>query len=291
MKDNNVSRTAEIVAAMRAKHTMYDEPVIFEDPFAIDFCNKQWQGMLRAGSLPWKVMDQVSRGMKPISLEVIGRARYTEDLLDLAITKSVTQYVILGAGFDSFCLRRPDLASSLSVFEVDFPSTQTAKRQQMLKNYGALPSNLNFVDVNFEQETLADGLARSDFDPLKRTFFSWLGTTMYLSHAAVIGTLRSLVSYTASESELVFDYYTAPRLIAAALALPRAQRLAMRIARQGEPFIGFYQPEEIAELLSSNGLSLLENFSPRQQNQRYFKDRPDRVKTFRRGYFAHAQVE
>ena len=291
MKDNNVSRTAEIVAAMRAKHTMYDEPVIFEDPFVIDFCNKQWQGMLRAGSLPWKVMDQVSRGMKPISLEVIGRARYTEDLLDLAITKGVTQYVILGAGFDSFCLRRPDLASSLSVFEVDFPSTQTAKRQQMLKNYGALPSNLNFVDVNFEQETLADGLARSDFDPLKRTFFSWLGTTMYLSHAAVIGTLRSLVSYTASESELVFDYYTAPRLIAAALALPRAQRLAMRIARQGEPFIGFYQPEEIAELLSSNGLSLLENFSPRQQNQRYFKDRPDRVKTFRRGYFAHAQVE
>ena len=291
MKDNNVSRTAEIVAAMRAKHTLYDEPVVFEDPYAIDFCNKQWQGMLRAGNLPWKVMDKVARGMQPIALEVIGRARYTEDLLDLAIANGVTQYVILGAGFDSFCLRRPDLANSLSVFEVDFPATQTAKRQQMLKNYGSLPSNLHFVDVDFEQETLADGLARSDFDPSKRTFFSWLGTTMYLSHAAVIATLRSLVSCTATNSELVFDYYTAPKLMAAVLALPRAQRFVTRIARQGEPFIGFYQPEAISELLCSNGLSLLENFSPKQQNQRYFANRSDRVKTFRRGYFAHAQVE
>jgi methyltransferase (TIGR00027 family) len=291
MKDNNVSRTAEIVAAMRAKHTMYDKPVVFEDPYAIDFCNKRWQGMLRAGNLPWKVMDKVARGMQAIALEVIGRARYTEDLLDLAIAKGVTQYVILGAGFDSFCLRRPDLASSLKVFEVDFPSTQTAKRQQMLKNYGALPSNLHFVDVDFERETLADGLARSDFDPSKGAFFSWLGTTMYLSHAGVTSTLRSLVSYTASNSELVFDYYTAPKLIAAVLALPRAQHFVTRIARRGEPFIGFYQPEEIAELLCANGLSLLENFSPRQQHQRYFESRSDRVKTFRRGYFAHAEVQ
>ncbi|MFT5136156.1 MAG: methyltransferase (TIGR00027 family) [Arenicella sp.] len=291
MKDNNVSRTAEIVAAMRAKHTMYDQPVVFEDPYAIDFCNKQWQAMLCAGILPWKVMDRVARGMQSIALEVVGRARYTEDLLDLAISKGVTQYVILGAGFDSFCLRRPDLASSLSVFEVDFPSTQTAKRQQMLKNYGALPSNLHFVHVDFEQETLADGLARSDFDPSEGTFFSWLGTTMYLSHAAVTSTLRSLVSYTASNSELVFDYYTAPKLMVALLALPRAQRFVTRIARQGEPFIGFYQPEEISELLSSNGLRLLENFSPQRQNKRYFEHRSDTAKTFRRGYFAHALVE
>jgi methyltransferase (TIGR00027 family) len=291
MKDNNVSRTAEIVTAMRAKHTMYDHPVVFEDPYAIDFCNKQWQAMLRAGILPWKVMDRVAPAMQPIALEVVGRARYTEDLLDLAISKGVTQYVILGAGFDSFCLRRPDLASSLSVFEVDFPSTQTAKRQQILKNHGALPSNLHFVDVDFEQETLADGLTRSDFDPSKGAFFSWLGTTMYLSHAAVTSTLRSLVSHTASNSELVFDYYTAPKLITALLALPRAQRFVTRIARQGEPFIGFYQPEEISELLSSNGLRLLENFSPQRQNKRYFEHRSDTAKTFRRGYFAHALVE
>jgi len=279
-----------MVAAIRAKHTLYDQPKVFDDPFAIDFCNKRWQRILRSGSLPWKVMDVFGRGIHPISMEVIGRARYTEDLLDKAMAQGVTQYVILGAGFDSFALRRPDLQESLVVFEVDFPGTQVAKKSQMIDNYGDLPANLNFVGVNFERESLADGLARSTFDPKQAAFFSWLGTTMYLSHEATSATLSSMAEYCVSGSQIVFDYYTVPRMLQSWMSRPKVQRLATLAARQGEPFIGFHQPEEIDGLLDSTGLKLIENLKPSEQQNRYFRHRKDGVKTFQQGYFAHAEV-
>jgi methyltransferase (TIGR00027 family) len=118
------------------------------------------------------------------------RQRYTEDELDKALARGVGQYVILGAGLDSFIYRRPDLAAGLRVFEVDHPATQQWKRARLRELHLNLPSNLTFIPLDFEQQTLADGLRAGGHQPELPTFFSWLGVTQYLTEEAVFETLR-----------------------------------------------------------------------------------------------------
>jgi methyltransferase (TIGR00027 family) len=289
MKDNNASITAEIVAAMRAYHSLFEQPKVFDDPFAFGFCNKRWQRILKSRIRRRIVFNFLMREARPVALEVLGRARYTEDLLDQAIANGVTQYVILGAGYDSFTLRRPDLADRLEVFEIDFPATQAAKRQKMLSSYGALPPNLNFVGVNFEQESLADGLARSTYKADQKTFFSWLGVTMYLTRETSMATLQSIADNSPAGSEIVFDYIVSGAL-KKVMAKPRSQKISKMVSKLGEPFIGFFEHAEMAQTLNSVGMELIEDLSPDEQQARYHQGRKDRIKTISRAYFAHAKV-
>lgn len=289
MKDDNASVTAEIVAALRAYHTLYESPKVFDDPFALHFCNQRWQRILKSPLRRRFVFELFVRGTKPVALEVIGRARYTEDLLENAIQDGVTQYVILGAGYDSFCLRRPDLEDKLAVYEIDFPATQEVKKARMQAFHKHAPKNLRYVAVNFEQESLADGLARSDFDPQQKTFFSWLGVTMYLTRETSLATLQSIANNSPPGSEIVFDFIVS-KALKEVMRKPESQKISKMVSKLGEPFIGFFAKDEMSDLLASVGMQLIETVSPREQQARFHQYRKDRVKTVSRAYFAHARV-
>ena len=289
MKEGRTSRTAEIAAAARARHFLYGSPTVFKDPYALRFTSPLWRTILLTRPLRWLIYEVVLRSLKPISAQIIGRSRFAEDLLQRAITGGVGQYVIIGSGFDSFALRHPDLQSTLQVFELDHPDTQQAKRARLLALDIELPKNLEFVGIDFERETVADGLRQSSYQPDHPAFFSWLGTTGYLTIAATLSTLASIAEFAATGSEVVFDYL----IPEAALSSKEAQvigRLKRFTARRGEPLIGEFDPNELKEVLRTIGLELIENLSGAEQEKRYFANRTDGMRPTAASYFAHTRI-
>ncbi len=289
MKDNNMSKTAEMAAATRAIHYLHHQEKVFEDPYAIEFCGDRWRHIINIRPLRWFVLDIILKAFYPVAVEIIGRSRYTEDLLEQAISSGVDQYVIIGSGFDSFVLRRKDLKETVKVFEIDFPATQQAKQGRLLTLDEGLPENLHFVGIDFEKESISDGLKRTNFQTDRPAFFSWLGTIYYISREATLNTLSALVDVAAPGSQLVFDYYI-PQTMLAGEDRKIAEKISSFVARRGEPLIGFYAPEEMKGILDSMGMRMLENFSPSQQQDRYWSNRSDGFETFKQAYFSHAKV-
>jgi methyltransferase (TIGR00027 family) len=233
--------------------------------------------------------DVILRFLWPWGAQVIGRSRYAEDLLQHAITRGLCQYVIIGSGFDSFALRRPDLESTLQVFELDHPDTQQAKRARLLTLGIELPKNLEFVGIDLEHETVADGLRRSSYQPEQRAFFSWLGTTPYLRNDATVSTLASIAEFAATGSDVVFDY-----LVPEAVLPPEEARAVERVkrftARRAEPLVGEFDPNQLEEILRSTGLELIEHLSAAEQEKRYFANRRDGMRPTAASYLAHSRV-
>src|SRR5262249_11949623 len=202
------------------------------------------------------------------------RARYTEEKLDGAIRAGIDQYVILGAGLDSFAWRRPDVAGRLTVFEIDHPDSQSAKRRRLRERGIAVPDNLEFIPVDLGRETVAAALARSRYDPGRRAFFSMLGTAQYISREALATTLRSVASFAAPGSELVLSYIQ-PRHLVDPVHLREHDRGIRASARQGEPFVSFYDPLAFPQEVCALGYELLENFLPDEQARRHLAGRTD----------------
>lgn len=202
MREDRASQTADIAAATRARHCRSANPPIFDDPFAIRLTSPGWRRIVSTRLFDWLVFDVVLRSMAPIGTQVVLRSRYAEDVLEGALAAGVDQYVIIGAGFDSFALRRRDLEARLRVLEIDHPATQALKRERIAQLGDGLPSNLEFVAIDFERETVGEGLARSGFQPDRPAFFSWLGTTPYLSNTAALGTLLSVSEAARPGSEI-----------------------------------------------------------------------------------------
>lgn len=213
---------------------------------------------------------------------VLARARYIEDTLFAAVSRGIDQYVMVGAGLDTFAFRRPDLGDRLRVFEIDHPATQAFKRERMTSAGLVPPANLHFASANLERESVASALARVPYDHEMPAFFAWPGGTMYLTREAIFGTLRSIVSVAAPGSELVFDYVTAD------LFKPEAServKLTQQIVRSlGEPWISGFEPSTLGSELSTVGIRLIENLSPDEIQTRYFKYRTD---GFRRPELIH----
>lgn len=175
MKATRHSSTAEATAAVRAWHRLNHVPLIFDDPYALEFTSKAWRVICKNKLLTWLVFERILRRLRPVAAEIISRARYTEDKLELAIQNGIRQYVLLGAGFDSFALRRPDLLAELHMYEIDHPLSQRVKKERIQKQYGQMPNNLEFVPVDFEKETLKDALYNSNYTSKQPAFFSLLG--------------------------------------------------------------------------------------------------------------------
>ena len=164
-----------------------------------------------------------------------------EDELAKAFARGVSQYVILGAGLDSFAYRRVDLRQPLHVYEVDHPAMQQWKRQRLAELNIVLPNNLTFIPIDFEVQTLAAGMAASPFKPHEPAFFSWLGVTQYLTTEAVLSTLQYVASSTAPGSEIVFQIILSPSTFSAEdqAVVTVASQLA---AQRGEPWLSFFEP-------------------------------------------------
>ncbi len=199
------------------------------------------------------------------------RSRYAEDELAHAVAQGVAQYVVLGAGLDTFAYRNPH--PGLRVFEVDHPATQAWKREQLHAAGIEIPASLTFVPVDFEDQTLAEGLDHSGFDASAAAFFSWLGVTPYLTREACMTTL-TLIARMPKGSGVVFDFAIDPGLLNAGQR-EAFEALSKRVAAYGEPFQLFFNPEKLVNDLKTMGFSRAEFLGREQLNAHYFKDRTD----------------
>ena len=289
MQKGQASSTAGDAAGARALHVLFESPVIFDDPYALDFASPRFQKIATNRLLRFFIMRFVFSRIRPVAGQVLARARYAEDLLRDAIDQGVEQYVIVGAGYDSFALRHPELEGKIRIYEIDHPDTQASKLQK-LKTLGlATPSMVEYVPVDFESEAISDGLARSNFRTDAPAFFSWLGTVPYLSQEAVESTLRAIAGEAAPGSQIVFDYMLPEhRIPSGELRTTRALR---RFTEQrGEPLIGEIDPAELPDLLARLGWTLQQDLGLEAQPQRYFQNRTDGLRPWAASNFAHAVI-
>jgi len=207
--------------------------------------------------------------------------------LEAAVSQGIRQYVLIGAGFDSFALRRPAFSADLQIFEIDFPATQTLKIERIKACDISLPDSVHFIAADLSKESVAAALARSTFEPDRLTFFSWLGVTMYLTGKANLATMRSIASCAPMESELVFTYFDA-RLFQAQSESFR--ELQLRVAAVGEPFLSGFDPATLAAALADCGLSLLEDLNGTEAAARYDRDGAHGLGQSRFSHIALARV-
>jgi methyltransferase (TIGR00027 family) len=268
MLQSTPSRTALRVAMRRAAHQLYDHtPLVFDDPIAVPILGKEY--------LP-EVERTATKLHKPFSVSLraflVARSRYAEDSLAKAVANGATQYVLLGAGLDTFAHRNP--YPHLRVFEVDHPATQQWKRELIETNGLPAPQNLTYAPVDFEHQTLPEQLIAAGFDPQVRTFFAWLGVVPYLTLAAFRSTIGFIASMPAG-SGVAFDYGQ-PRSALPFLEQLAHDSLASRVEQAGEPFQLFFTPEEVARELTA--FHTVEDMGSREINPRYFADRSDSLK-------------
>ncbi len=296
MEGGNPSATALICALVRAAHLSWDEqPKIFEDTLAQQLSGCDSEAALKAQ------LDQldaeVARTTNPdfaltlrrsVTNAVVTRSRYLEDEVDEAVRQGVSQYVILGAGLDSFAYRRPELAKVLRVFEVDHPATQAWKRSRLRAAGIELPANLNLVPVDFEKESLIDNLRMSGYRTDAPGLFSWLGVTMYLSTDAIFGTLRAVAAL-APGTEIIFEYNVPKDLVDEETQKILAAATAATQAR-GESQGTSFEPAKLAEQVRKIGFAEVSDFGPDDAAARYFKDRTDGLRPSAANHYMRARV-
>src|SRR5271155_2688796 len=178
MQEGKFSRTARRVAIRRAAHQLLDHPMVLDDPLALRIIGSEAAEELRSNPKEHHAFSRAFRAF------MAARSRYAEDELACAVAHGVRQYVALGAGLDTFAYRNPH--PGLQVFEVDHPATQAWKREQLQAAGIAIPASLTFVPLDFERQTLAEGLGECGFDSSAAAFLSWLGVTPYLTRDAFL---------------------------------------------------------------------------------------------------------
>jgi methyltransferase (TIGR00027 family) len=284
MKPNSPSQTAYSVAMMRAAHQILDYPKVFEDPIALKIVGTQGDSEIHSEKRKFKT--RLHSHLRAIA---VARSRFAEDELSVWITRGIRQYVILGAGLDTFAYRNPYSSNGLRVFEVDYPATQEWKRRQLNAAKIAIPETLTFAPIDFGSQSLADQLQKAGFRTDKPSFFSWLGVTMYLTRETMMATMEYISSSTPSGSGIVFDYVIPPssqnflrRLIFCLLA--------RRVAGVGEPWVNFFEPNSLIMNLKTIGFTQAEDIGPEEINARFFNDRTDKLMVGNFGHLMKAQI-
>ena len=265
METGRASKTALGVAIRRAAHQLKDKPPVLDDPIAMRLVGDGYPRLME------RAMHPVGRDFRGF---MAARSRYTEDQLKAAVAIGVKQYVVLGAGLDTFAYRNP--FPTLRVFEVDFPATQVWKRAMLADAAIALPANLMFVALDFEHQTLADGLMDAGLDFQEPAFFGWLGVVPYLTLDAFRATLR-VVAHMPAGSAMSFDYAVAPETLSP-IGRIAFERLSERVAAAGEPFRLFFTPEDLEVELRRVGFQRIEQVDSGRLNDLYFRDRADGLK-------------
>lgn len=246
------SQTAMTAAAARAAHLLFDKPpYMFEDTMAVKLLGKRAEEMLAYHRLHG---DHII--LRSARAQVVARARFTEDVLAAAVARGAGQYVILGAGFDSYVYRQA--TPGLHVFEVDHPGTQKTKRRAA-KRLKVL-TEVTHVPVDFEHQSLVAELVTAGFDPARPAVVSWLGVTLYLTREAMAATLAAIATF-APGTQLVFDYLL-PESLRDREGHQYAQEVGSVAARRGEPWLTFLTPDECTAMLRDAGFAEVHQLSP-----------------------------
>lgn len=297
MQEGQPSTIAIAGAMMRAAHLLLDdEPKVFRDEFALGL------GGLKDNATLQEVVDgmvakvaqhttaEFGQGfVRYLRAEVALRSRYVEDGLAEAIQRGVRQYVILGAGLDSFAYRRRELAKDLQVFEVDLPATQRWKQERLRALGVEIPPNVTFVPLDFESQTLRAVLQASGYRPEDPGFFSWVAVTPYLTEDAIFGTLRDIVSMAAG-TEVVFEYMVPDSILSEEDRRTALVAKAMT-SEGGESALSCFEPADLQARVQALGFTVIEDFGPEDANARYLEGRKDSLRAFPSFRHMKARVE
>ncbi|MGJ7922230.1 class I SAM-dependent methyltransferase [Neobacillus sp. LXY-4] len=302
MEKNESSLTSLISAFGRAYHSKYDMPKIFNDFIADDlitenefsdisknmiqgipFFNKEISQRFKDDPdeiLKW--ITQVQLSPTPLA-----RAAYCEKVLLNEVMLGVKQYVILGAGLDTFCFRHPELADKLEIFEVDHPATQAFKKTRLKDANYQIPEHLHFVSMDFTKEYSVQNLVEEGFMPNKKTFFSLLGVSYYLTKEENASLINNLFSKVPEGSSIVFDYADEKLFKEKGLS-NRVQNMVQMSAATGEPMKSCFTFHEMEKMLENAGLLIYEHLSPLTIHNQFFQNRTDYLSAFETIHYIHA---
>ncbi len=305
MDDHQMKRSALMSAYLRGYHSVHDIPKIFDDLLAHRMVTEEERAVFeqalvttlqsiypeRAESLPDRAasLAYTIQALFPTSL-FLSRSRYAEESLMKALKQGVKQYVILGAGMDTFAFRHPEVVKQIKVFEVDHPATQAFKRRRLAELGLVIPENLHFVPVDFTNENLETALKRSSYDSQSLCFFSWLGVIHYLPRGVVFNTLRTISEISPARSILTFDYWDTDAFVAKRAA-KRVTLMQEMVRRAGEPMKTGLDPATLAKELQNLGLLVQEHLSPSDIQERYFRGRKDGYYAYEHSHFVSVMVE
>lgn len=305
MNPSQASRTALATSLMRALHSRADPAPLLDDPWGDRLVPPPARATFRERAMAWHdatgtaegaalpdasadaVLDAALRANAAYA-DVVLRSRYTEDALHAAVKRGAAQYVIVGAGFDSFVCRRPEWAHSLNIYEVDHPDTQRLKRQRLQDCGVAGSACVHFIEADLASEDLGTALARSRFDATQPAFFSWLGVTVYLTRAANLAALRSIASCTSAPSELIFTYIDEAALAPDHAGAEAFRRLRSEVSAAGEAFVSGFDPAALEALLLDTGLRLKEDLDGHQGIARYDPEGINNLRSAGAAHIAHA---
>ncbi|MDO6448973.1 class I SAM-dependent methyltransferase [Oceanobacillus profundus] len=302
MEKNESSLTSLISAFGRAYHSKHDTPKIFDDFIAKDLITKKEFSDIRANMIKGiqffnneiakKFQDHPDKILKwitqvQLSPTPLARAAYCENVLFHEIVLGAEQYVILGAGLDTFCLRNQELNNDLEIFEVDYPSTQDFKKKRLADANYQIPENLHFVSMDFTKDFIMQNLIEEGFMPHKKTFFSLLGVSYYLTKEENSNLINELFTKVPSGSSIVFDYAD-DKLFEEKGMSNRVQNMVQMASASGEPMKSCFTYEEMEKMLENAGLLIYEHLSPVAINNQFFDDRSDYLSAFETIHYIHA---
>lgn len=259
--------TAERTALWRALHVEVDgPPPVIVDTVGLTLVDPP-DGWRDRG-------DMHPQGTAGFRASIVGRARFVDDLVAEQAADGVEQYVILGAGLDSFAERRTDLASTLQIFEIDQPGTQAWKQRRLAEVGVDLPAGLHFVPIDFERgDGWWDGLVAAGYDPARPTVVASTGVSMYLSKETTAATLRQLADM-APGSTLAMTFLLTVDLVDPA-DRPGLEMSSRGAAAAGTPFVSYYAPDEVVAMCIDAGFANATHVSGRDLADRYFAGRAD----------------
>lgn len=303
MEENQASRTALFSAYLRGYHSENVDPKIFNDFLANKLLTSEerdtFDKFLLSGLMAYEPKlaasfpDQASAlaftmQVIPGPPQILSRARFTEDLLEEAITQGVRQYIFLGAGLDTFSFRKSEL-KRLQVYEIDHPATQNFKLQRLSELKWEIPTQTHFVSADLTKEKLVDALARTSYDTKTLSFFNWLGVSYYLSYDEALSILSNIADISPAGSLVVFDYLDSDAL-SSDKAAPRIQGMIFGAKQMNEPIKTGFDPSTLDKELNKIGLHLREDLSPSDIQSRYFQGRTDKYYALEQLHIACAEV-
>ncbi|HHT7081878.1 TPA: class I SAM-dependent methyltransferase [Bacillus cereus] len=301
VKKGEASITSLVSAFGRAYHSEFDNPKIFDDYVAKDFISQKERNDIEMNMVqgihffntdiaqqfqdnPQEILKWITQVQ--LSPTPLARAAYCERVLLHEVALGAKQYVILGAGLDTFSFRHRELENEIEIFEVDHPSTQQFKKERIEEAEFEIPNNLHFISMDFTKGFSYEQLQNEGFEN-KKTFFSLLGVTYYLTKEELSSLIECLFAMVPEGSSIVFDYPDENLFTEKGLS-NRVENMVKMAAVGGEPMKSCYSYREMEALLAKAGLLIYEHLSPEDINKLYFEGRNDYLKAFETVHYVHA---